>query len=84
MNLESGYLSNVTAEKNVSPIALHILITMMFKRDYTQALDRITQVIQPFTCIYSITQKFNYIFSMYLSNCLKSTYYEPRNIRDGC
>lgn len=68
----------------VSPIALHILITMMFKRNHTQALDRITQVIQPFTFIYSITQKFNYIFSIYLGNCLKSTYYEPRNIRDGC
>lgn len=36
MNVDSSYLSNVAADKTISPTALRILVTMMFKRNYTQ------------------------------------------------
>lgn len=37
MNVDSSYLSNVATDKTISPTALRILITMMFKSNYTQA-----------------------------------------------
>ena len=37
MNVDSTYLSNVAADKTLTPTALRVLVTMMFKRNYTQA-----------------------------------------------
>lgn len=37
MNIDPSYLNNVAADKTISPTALRVLVTMMFKRNYTQA-----------------------------------------------
>ena len=39
MNVDSSYLSIVAADKTISPTALRVLVTMMFKKNYTQADD---------------------------------------------
>jgi DNA-binding MarR family transcriptional regulator len=37
MNIDPSYLNNIATDKTITPTALCILVTMMFKRNYTQA-----------------------------------------------